>query len=308
MKPHTSLFSPDETPTSGGGTLLSGGGEPAAPADGSTPPAAPSADSGWVDATGKFNAGWMDRLPPELKGNASLATVPDLPTLAQNYLHTKGLVGKRLEIPGPDAPPEQLAEWREKLGVPKTADDYGSLRPESIPETAWDPTVEKQIQSLAHKHNIPPAALKELVGVHAEMVQKGEAQLATEMQTWTEGQSKELKQAWGAKFDEHLNQASNFAKMIGVDLDDPTIGNNAKIIQALQRGAALLGGDKLVTGTSPTGSASIEARIASIQDLQSQDLLARQYRGEFGADAQSTAAATLRQLMQARAQAKGGPA
>ena len=93
----------------GGATLL--GGASGGDGGGSfTPPPV-----SWVKDDGSFSEGWLDRLPDDLKGHASLKVLPSLTDLAKSYVQTKSMVGKRLEAPGENATPEQLTEWRKVL-------------------------------------------------------------------------------------------------------------------------------------------------------------------------------------------------
>lgn len=58
----------------------------------------------------------------------------DLNGLAKAYKDTKSALGKAQGIPGADATPEQKAEFYKALGVPETAEAYGLVKPEGLPE------------------------------------------------------------------------------------------------------------------------------------------------------------------------------
>lgn len=60
-------------------------------------------------------ASWRDSLPDDLKGEAMFKDIPDVPTLAKVARDAKSALGSRMPIPGPDAGPEALAEFRQKL-------------------------------------------------------------------------------------------------------------------------------------------------------------------------------------------------
>ena len=53
--------------------------------------------------------------PAEIKSDPTLKDVNDVLTLAKNLIHTKSFVGASLRPPGPDAKPEERAEFVTKL-------------------------------------------------------------------------------------------------------------------------------------------------------------------------------------------------
>lgn len=64
---------------------------------------------------GGQNESWRDSLPDELKGDASLADVPDVATLAKNYVETKAMVGGSFRVPGEDAGAEDWDKFHSRL-------------------------------------------------------------------------------------------------------------------------------------------------------------------------------------------------
>ena len=113
--------------------LLSGAGQQTATAAvAAATTGTPAASWTWADDTGKLNDGWVDKLGDDFKGNPTLATIRDLPTLAKAYLDTKKLVGAKVGPPGDGATPEQVAAWRRTLGIPDKPEDYGQLMPDGF--------------------------------------------------------------------------------------------------------------------------------------------------------------------------------
>jgi hypothetical protein len=158
---------------------------------------------------------------------------------------TAGMV----RVPSENAKPEEVAEFRKALGVPEKPDDYGDLRPDTIPPEMWDPESSKALSQIAHKHNLPPAAIKEIVGLYAGQIDKqvklGEAQQAQYMA----GEVAILQKAWGNQFSENINIATRVAATIGLDPKDPAL-QNSTMVQALRRVGDLISGDKLVNGAT----------------------------------------------------------
>src|SRR6185503_523723 len=126
---------------------------------------------------GAFNDGWLERLPETLRGNASLKVLGSLPDLARSYVETKAMIGRRLEAPGEKATPEQIAAWRKTVGAPDKPEGYagsaGSVRPDSIPQEMWDAAGEKKFLALAHRHHLPAAAVRDIIGFYGEGIVEG---------------------------------------------------------------------------------------------------------------------------------------
>lgn len=294
---------PDETTTttpvseapapSGGGSLL--GGNPAVAA--AAPPAAVApvstgAPQSIIGADGSFAPGWLDTLPEALRGNPSLTTVPSLTALAESYLATKSMVGKKMQPPGESATPQEVAAWRKNVGAPDTPEGYGELRPEDFPETHWDKETAGQFAALAHKHHLPPGAVKDIIGLHASSVKASLGKLEAEEGAWQETETAKLKQSWGTNFEAEAHAATAFVKALGMDPLNPVF-RNAEVVQAMARGAKMMMGDKLITGQAPGISGGLEARIGDLQRSP-------EYLGQRGEEAQRLAQSQIHALMQAR--------
>src|SRR5688572_7477369 len=87
------------------------------------PPAA-----GTPPASGAPPADWRASLPEDIRADPSLATIPDVPTLAKNYVSTKALTGRKAyDLPNPEWKPEQWAAWNKSIGVPESPDKYSPV-------------------------------------------------------------------------------------------------------------------------------------------------------------------------------------
>lgn len=274
-----------------------------AAAEPSATPAAPSANPSsspsWINLeTGEFGENWRERLPEDLRGEKSLALYKDLPTLVKSFVETKKMVGKRLERPGPDAPPEKIAEWRALTGAPKDISGYGeTLRPDDIPETMWDKNLEGGIKEIFNKHHAPPELLKEVVALYGASTKQQIENFQVEETKYLESQKSALSKEWGQDTPRKLEVALRFAQTLGLDPTSPEFAN-AAMVKAMYAGATLYSGSTLPDGGKPAGAAaSVRDQIADIQDPGSSSRIARDYRGENGKAAQLDAQAVLHNLM-----------
>src|SRR5262245_32858946 len=76
---------------------------------------------------------WRDALPEGLKAEKTLERFPNVAALADSYMHLKRSQDGSVKIPGKDAKPEELAAYRERLGVPKVPSDYKLEVPKDAP-------------------------------------------------------------------------------------------------------------------------------------------------------------------------------
>ncbi len=284
---------PDETPAAaaahdaGANPSLLGGDVVQVPA------VTPSAPSYLVGADGAFSPNWRDNLPPEFKDNPALTTVPNLPELVKSYIHTKGMVGKRMEAPGLDATPEAIAAWRKTVGAPDTPEGYGELRPEDFPADQWDGETAGQLAQIAHKHHLPPAAVKEIIGLHAAQVKAGMEKFQTGEAEFKAAGVAALRKEWGADFDAQAHAAQTFAKAIGLNPANTPDFASPEFVLAMARGAKLIMGDKMITGAPVGVAGGIDSRIRDIQ-------ASPDYMGERGEQAQQAAQAQLHNLLNSR--------
>lgn len=81
------------------------------------------------------------------------------PLAAAKLAHEQSkLLGNAVRVPGKDAKPEEVEAFYEKLGRPKTADEYDFKPPENLPEDLpYDGERAKSFAGLAHKIGLTKA-------------------------------------------------------------------------------------------------------------------------------------------------------
>jgi hypothetical protein len=285
--------------SSAGATLMTEAGAGAT----TTTAAAPS----WVKDDGTFESSWLEKLPEDVRTSPALKSMGSLSDLAKSYVATKSLVGTKLEMPGEGATPEAIANWRKVTGAPEKPEGYlgdaKTIRPDSIPEALWDATAEKGFLDVAHKHSLPPGAVKDILAYYGDHMGKAlQASAATETAT-LEAEGTKLRTAWGKEYDGNLALASRVAQTVGLDPKTHPIFTSAEAVQAFAKMGKLLSEDRLVKGDAGGNlGASIQQRIAEITDIKSTAQLARDYRNENGPERQAAAQKQLHELMAAAKQ------
>jgi hypothetical protein len=285
-----------------GGSLLSGGiaapppapapppPTPAPPAPGAPPPpAAPAPGSALIGADGTFQAGWQNSLPESIRGNASLASVPSLAALAENYIATKSLVGKKMQPPAEGAPEAEVAAWRKTVGAPDKPEGYGPLKPDDFPEVAWNKETESKFASIFHKHHLPPAAVREISQLYASTLKEEIGKVEAGENEGRTVEVEKLRKAWGPNFEVEAHAAATMATAFGLDPHHP-IFRDAEVVQAFSRGAKMMMGDTLIPGQAAGIAGGIEARLGEIRRSP-------EYLGQRGESAQKIAQDQLHALL-----------
>lgn len=182
----------------------------------------------------------------------------DFESLAKSYTGLEQLLGKKANavvVPNEKSTPEEVAAYRKAIGVPDSADAYvNALKPEKMPEGVhFDENLAKVASGIAHKHNIPPAAMKELAGLQMAQVQ-AMIQASQKMQMeQVEAGRKELQQVYGEGFKDKINLAARVSASAGVSTDSPMWSHPDAVRLALWA-AEKISEDKLVTAESPIQS------------------------------------------------------
>jgi hypothetical protein len=249
------------TNTTSEGTLLTSA--PSSTTTAPTEPSQPVDKPDWLPA--KF---WTDN-------------GPNVEAILKSYQGMEQLVGRKAQAvlpPNEKSTPEEIAEYRKALGVPESPEGY-KLKPEQLPEgVTWDDNVAKRAAELAHKHNIPAAAMSELMKFDMEraslMNQAAAQMLEQQMQ---EGRS-ELQKIWGDKMPDKVDLAKR--AVITVEENPASHGFvDPAVVRTIVKLAEKLSDDRLVAGDQ-TGVSSTRARARDIMTNESNPLYARYQEGD----------------------------
>lgn len=262
----------------GGGSGGGGGGDAAAQAAAAAK-AAEAAKSvpyhkGFYAEDGKIDKTAFDRLPEHLKVHKDVfAKYDTFDALLSGFGNAHALASKKQLTPLPaDAPANVVAERKALLdgvlGVPKEAKDYGIARPEALPEQHWDGALADKFATVAHKHSISPAAVKEILGIQLESTQaqlaKGQQMESDFFATQDKNFAAEV-QKRGLAVDKATELATRAAATLGIDPKSP-IFKHADVRLALLRFTNLVSEDKLIKGDAADGLGGVDL-LAQARDI-----------------------------------------
>lgn len=238
----------------------------AAPAASSQPAAVTNTQpsAGWVNPDGTFGDKWLDALPEDSAAfKNSVKNFKSVPDLVKALGNANALIGKKLGVPNEKSSPEELAAFRKAMGVPDTLDDY-KFAPDALPEgMTWNDDFAKPFAEIAHKHNVPPGAMKALANqfAHYEKV-KLEALQSTFEKQRTEAVGT-LQKEWGNEFDKNIGLAKQAAKMAGVNANSHGF-SDPEVVRGFVRMAQMMSEDKMGRGMQSAEMMTGQARAMDI--------------------------------------------
>ena len=237
------------------------GTAPAAPAE-TRPPDNENAPAvltdGWINRDGSFIPDWTQRLPEDVRGDAEgLKKFGNVNDLVRSYVNAERLIGKKgVFIPDEKSTPEQIAEFRKQLDVPEKPEEY-AVKPENVPDgMQWNDDLAKPFLEIAHKHNVPKRAMKELTQKFQDMenarMRAGfEMAQAEARRKYEEGQ-RQLESAWGPSTPKQIELVQRAAAKYGTRPDTPGF-SDPEIVKFVAKMAASISEDTFVT---PNGAGS----------------------------------------------------
>ena len=256
-------------PTALGAAAAAGEQQGQQPPAGTPPAPAPFSFTKFIKPDGSFDFADIGTLPDgDEKAFAShtLAKYKNVDEAMKAFRHVNGLVGAKglLPLPATATPQEREAfnkRLGEVLGIPKDAAGYAIKKPDDMPAEAWSDEHATAVAEIARKNNIPPAAMQELVAAQTAFVQKSFASQMQVQEQATKEAFSSLQQEWGDRYNSNLVLAARSAKTLGLDVNDPTIGNNPGMIRAMHKFASLVSEHALVTGGEMSSGPGLEVQL-----------------------------------------------
>ena len=256
-------------PTALGAAAAAGEQQGQQPPAGTPPAPAPFTFTKFIKPDGSFDFADIGTLPDgDEKAFAShtLSKYKNVDEAMKAFRHTTGLVGAKGLLPLPaTATPQERESFNKRLGevlgIPKDAAGYAIKKPDDMPAEAWSDEHATAVAEIARKNNIPPAAMQELVAAQTAFVQKSFASQMQVQEQATKEAFSSLQQEWGDRYNSNLVLAARSAKTLGLDVNDPTIGNNPGMIRAMHKFASLVSEHSLVTGGEMSSGPGLEVQL-----------------------------------------------
>lgn len=226
---------------------------------------------------GGGGADWRESLPPEYKADAALKDVPDVTTLAKNYINTKSLVGRSVALPGENATPEERSAFYAKLGRPEKPEQYEGPK-DFKPHKALqiDNTQLDGFRKTFHELGIPKKAGERLIADYLNTMNTNVAAMEQAREQETQRVMAELDKEWGTNKDGNIKIALQAVERFGGTelkqfFDETGIGNNPVLIKMFHKIGTMVSEDRSAGGGGSGGNFNDPASAAAEIDKLGKD-------------------------------------
>ena len=219
---------------------------------------------------------WKAGLSDDLRADKSLENIKDISSLAKSYIHAQRLVGAdKIPVPNKFATEKDWDAVYEKLGRPKTADEYKYNLSE---DQKVDTEALKNFSSQAHKLGLLPTQAQGVVSYYNEMIGKQLADAESVSTSQREKAMTELKTEWGQAYDQKLQKANTVVSSVfpkgimSMNLEDGTkFGDHPEVIKAFAALGEKMGEDDIIKSDGPVYMTpkEIEKQIGELQQTGS---------------------------------------
>ena len=200
-----------------------------------------------------FNSeGWVDSIPEAYRHVVTEKGLKEPADLAQSYYNLTRLHGNNpnvVEMPGEGATDEQMGAFYKTLGRPDTAEDYSINVPDGA---ATDDSFMNAFKGVAHTAGMSQNAVEQVTNFWHEYNAQAGNQAVQQQQVQADNDMNELKNEWGAAYDQNFNYGVQAVNKFGVSDDvlsglEQVLGTGQTVKFFSQIGAAL-GEDNFIAG------------------------------------------------------------
>lgn len=192
------------------------------------------------------NPGWRAGLPSDLRDHEAFRDKGTVGDLGRAYLEAQQKLQNSVVVPGENATADEKKAFFDKLGVPKSSEEY------TINDSD-DGEFTNHFKSVAHQAGLTAQQASDL---HAEIlrfsnsrVEALKAQQTEKQQNW----ETTLKQEWGASYEQKDAAARRFMLVAGAGLADALTEtgalNDPRVRKGLYTLSQMISEDRLVSGS-----------------------------------------------------------
>ena len=212
-------------------------------------------------------------IPAEYKNEKALQNFQDMDGFVKSFLHSQRLVGtEKINIPNKFATDEDWNAVYEKLGKPKSPDEYKYNLPK---ESKLDDDSLKAFSATAHQLGLLPKQAEGIINYYNELANASEVDTNAKAETARTESEKTLRKEYGSAYKHRLHAAKNLASStLGNDFlnntilqDGSKLGDNPIVVKAFAELASQISEDTMVKGEAPAYMSlkEINKQIAALQ-------------------------------------------
>ena len=186
--------------------------------------------------------------------------------------------GKKVEgviVPNEGSTEQEIAEYRQAIGVPESPTAYELKAPENMPEgMGWDEGLAGECQNVFHDIGLSQEQATKISQAYSDITNNQFEQATQTLQLQSEGemeqQRAEMQKQWGDKYDTNLQNAVNMASTMGFDLDRPqdmAAMRNPKVLNMIlekhdsSKEGTMPRGGQPNTGTESWGEKAMQMKV-----------------------------------------------
>tara|TARA_R100000935_G_C2827703_1_gene163266 strand:+ start:357 stop:1208 length:852 start_codon:yes stop_codon:yes gene_type:complete len=216
---------------------------------------------------------FIDSLPEDIRGEASLANIKDIDQLAKGYVHAQRMVGAdKIGLPNQHSTDNDWNEVYSKLGRPEAADQYEINY--QVPVEGMEATNLPGYQEAAHAAGLNNSQAQKLIdwysGLEKESLESTEVTALAARET----AETDLRKEYGLAYDKKLSQADGiFSKFFGSDFasikleDGSLLGDNATFIKSLVSLSSNFSEDTVTADQTSSGAMTPNEANAEISKI-----------------------------------------
>ena len=212
-------------------------------------------------------------IPAEYKNEKALQNFQDMDGFVKSFLHSQRLVGtEKINIPNKFATDEDWNAVYEKLGKPKSPDEYKYNLPK---ESKLDDDSLKAFSATAHQLGLLPKQAEGIINYYNELANASEVDTNAKAETARTESEKTLRKEYGSAYKHRLHAAKNLASStLGNDFlnntilqDGSKLGDNPIVVKAFAELASQISEDSMIQGEAPAYMSlkEINKQIAALQ-------------------------------------------
>ena len=183
----------------------------------------------------------LQTLPEDIRGEASLTSINDIPSLAKGFVSAQKMLGSRIEAPQKNWSEQQWGEFYDRLGRPKTPADYKLADTVKFPEgTNFDEKTRTEVFGLFHKLGLTESQMNGVMDLYAKRL-AGAAEASQKSREDSRLKSEaEIRQKYGDQTDSVLDIARAAIKKVGSEdfvkfLEESGLGNNPAMVEVFHK-------------------------------------------------------------------------
>lgn len=207
-------------------------------------------------------ADWRSALPEDIRSDPTLESIKDVVSLAKGYVHAQRMLGGKLVMPGKDADEKAWSDFYEKLGKPRSPEDYGL---EKLSETGGYSELNsedlKRFSQVAHKAHLNTKQVSLLLSWYVDLARQARSDMEASVDQEYQEAVRALRREYGNAFDAKIQLATSVVNQIGGEplmraLKETGASSNPEVVKALVKIGGMLGEGRFFGGGSTTQALS----------------------------------------------------